>query len=157
MRNADIIALDRQRRPVLVAEVKARSLSPTGLRMAIEQLTTADPGIRFGMVVDYDLIRILNLGADSASAPLLTLKTVDILRHYDPEFTGATTESGIRVFHDYLGALVESWLRDLAYRWKSKPSESPPALKEVAEIGLLPLLEGGTTLSEVRVGNDLVC
>jgi hypothetical protein len=41
----------------------------------------------------------------------------------------------------YLTGLT-AWLRDLASRWNL---ETPPYKKELQEIGLLQLIEGGTT------------
>ena len=49
--------------------------------------------------------------------------------------------------------LIEAWLRDLAYNWKS---EIPPASEQIAAIGLLPLLAGGTTKSGVEIGGDFI-
>jgi hypothetical protein len=66
-----------------------------------------------------------------------------VLRHYDAEF------SNKRIFELYLTTLVEAWLRDLAYHWKS---EKPPASEQLAAIGLLQQLEGGTTQPEVALG-----
>ncbi len=51
----------------------------------------------------------------------------------------------------YLETLVEAWLRDLAYHWKS---ETPPESEKLAEIGLLQRLEGGTTHSLVNINGD---
>jgi hypothetical protein len=46
------------------------------------------------------------------------------------------------VFESYLLTLVEAWLRDLSYHWKS---ENPPGSEELRSAGLLKRLEGGTT------------
>ena len=64
------------------------------------------------------------------------LDTRQVLQHYDLEFPGK------RVFESYLLTLVEAWLRDLAYHWKS---ENPPGSEELGRAGLLERLEGGTT------------
>jgi len=45
------------------------------------------------------------------------------------------------VFESYLLTLVEAWLRDLAYHWKS---EDPPGSEELGKAGLIEKLEGGT-------------
>ena len=47
-----------------------------------------------------------------------------------------------RVFEDYLLTLVEAWIRDLAYHWKS---EAPPGSQELEQAGVLQTLAGGTT------------
>jgi len=48
---------------------------------------------------------------------------------------------------------VESWLDDLAYRWKS---EIHPASEQMEAIGLLPLLDGGQTKSDVEIRIDIL-
>jgi hypothetical protein len=68
--------------------------------------------------------------------PIVRLDTREILQFYDPEFPGK------RVFESYLLTLVEAWLRDLAYHWKS---ENPPGSAELERVGLLERLQGGTT------------
>jgi len=70
-----------------------------------------------------------------------------VLRHYEAEFGTK------RIFELYLTALVEAWLRDLAYHWKS---EKPPASEQLAAIGLLQQLAGGTTQLEVALNGDTV-
>ena len=74
---------------------------------------------------------------------LITLKTAAVLSHYDPEFGSKP------IFEPYLITLVDVWLRDLAYHWKVG---IPPASEQLAAIGLLQRLEGGTTQTEVEFG-----
>jgi hypothetical protein len=53
-----------------------------------------------------------------------------------------SASTGQSWFESYLLTLVEAWLRDLAYHWKS---EDPPGSEELGRAGLLEKLEGGTT------------
>ncbi|MBX6313393.1 MAG: hypothetical protein IRY99_10830 [Isosphaeraceae bacterium] len=148
---ADLIALDRDGQPVLLVAVRARVLSPRSIEAIVARLKTAGTGLAFGMVADFEAIRVFDLTAETPT-PLLVLKTDDVLRHYDPEFLCPSSASGARpVFHDYFETLVQAWLRDLAYHWKS---EAPPGSEALASIGLLQRLEGGATQSEVPLGVD---
>ncbi|MFN7384125.1 MAG: hypothetical protein ACK5RY_18675, partial [Dolichospermum sp.] len=59
-----------------------------------------------------------------------------VLEHYD-----VGSIEGI-IYQSTLITLTQSWLRDLAYHWKS---ETPPYIEEMKEIGLFTLLFDGTT------------
>lgn len=152
LRFADILAQGRDGRMVLIVEVKATELeSREAKQKVISQLKSylqaANTNIPFAMLVDLEDIEIFQ--GDNASLstkPIASLKTADVLRHYDAEF------SNKRIFELYLTTLVEAWLRDLAYCWKSK---NPPASEQLAGIGLLQQLEGGTTRQEVALGSTL--
>jgi hypothetical protein len=71
------------------------------------------------------------------------LNTREILGHYAPEFAGKDSRYvASPIFHDYVETLVEGWLRDLAYHWKSV---DPPGAEALAETGLLERIENGMT------------
>ena len=150
---ADLVAQDREGNPVLIAEIKAYPADEPAVRQLLSDLEAADPATPFGMLVDPQTISLYERSGDHSSAPVLQLMTADVLRHYDPEFAGERPRVGnAQFFRDYLGALVEAWLRDLAFRWKS---EQPPATKELEDVGLLRRLEEGTTTDEVSLGDPL--
>ena len=96
--------------------------------------------IRFGMVADRSAIRIVDFERDSGFVCILD--TADIRRESDPGFGTK------RTFHHYLTTLVNAWLRDLVYHWKS---QIPPGSESFQLIGLLPVLENGDTRREVPV------
>jgi hypothetical protein len=149
LRLADIVAQSSDGRMVLLVEVKSTELkNRVEKQRAISQvksyLQAANTDIPFVMIVDLENIEIFPGNGDDLSAePIASLKTGEVLRHYDAEFGNK------RIFEFYLTTLVEAWLRDLAYHWKS---EKPPASQHLAEIGLLQQLEGGTTQPEVALG-----
>ncbi|NEQ24077.1 MAG: type I restriction enzyme HsdR N-terminal domain-containing protein [Microcoleus sp. SIO2G3] len=150
---ADIVAQGRDGRMVLIVEVKATELkSREAKQETVSQLKSylqvANINIPFAMLVDLEDIEIFQ-GDNSSLSPKLiaSLKTMDVLCHYDTEFGTK------RIFELYLTALVEAWLRDLAYHWKS---EKPPASEQLAAIGLLQQLEGGTTQLEVSLNGNTV-
>jgi len=138
---------------VLIVEVKATELKSREAKQKIisqlkSYLQAANTNIPFAMLVDLEDIEIFQGDDASLSAkPIASLKTMDVLRHYEAEFGTK------RIFELYLTALVEAWLRDLAYHWKS---EKPPASEQLAAIGLLQQLEGGTTQLEVALNGDTV-
>lgn len=132
---------NRNENIVLLVETKAEKLEHIPRQNAISQLKTyylqnikqdIKKDIPFGMLVDWEEINIFSLTEEQNIKNSISLKTNDILSTYDPEF------SQKRIFNFHLETLVQSWLRDLAYHWNS---DSPPAYKEVAKIGLLSLME----------------
>jgi hypothetical protein len=144
----DIIAYNNEGEEVLIAEVKALAHAKqeafSQLKLYSKYLNKVIP---FLMLADLSEIDIFPGESTNVAEPLLTLKTVDILSHYDPEFANK------RIFDPYFETLLEAWLRDLAYHWKS---EKPPASDRVEKIGLLQLLADGTTKSEVVLESDTV-
>ena len=99
------------------------------------------------MMVNLENIIVFKWDGTLLSEAVLSLKTADILHYYDSKLGDQ------RIFEPYLTRLIEAWLRDLAYNWKS---EIPPASEQMAEIGLLPLLADGTTKSGVEIGGDFI-
>jgi hypothetical protein len=131
----DAAVVDRENHAVALVEVKAHP---------VERWTTILPGqlakaaerVAFVLTIDPDRIQLYRSGGEDLGEPIARLDTEQVLQHYDPELPGK------RVFESYLLTLVEAWLRDLAYHWKS---ENPPGSEELARAGLLEKLEGGTT------------
>jgi hypothetical protein len=139
----DIVALDKEGQIILIAEVKGLPLKFQGTKAQeyaslrlIDYLQAAKIAIPFAMLVDVDKIQILKWDGNNLSEPIVCFNTADVLSHYEPKFRDK------RIFSLYLKGLTEAWLRDLAYHWKS---EIPPFTNEMAEIGLLQLVEDGTT------------
>lgn len=137
---ADIIATDRDRHPVLLVEVKGYHPSADVLEQLRRYLVAGPAKVPFGMIVTPSEIIVFDLG-DTGAKPIVRLDTREILRKYDAEFGKK------RVFETYLISLVESWLRDLAYRWKWA---EPPGSEQLKRIGLAGQLQEGTTVTEVE-------
>lgn len=156
----DIVVLNKDKKIVLLVEIKNPQIK---INIAKEQLLSQleiywqianknqflvindDP---FAMLVDLENIDIFRYKI-SKSRPslqwLISFPTPNILSYYDAKF------SSKQIFNLYMTTLVEAWLRDLAYHWKS---EIPPGSQELADIGLLSQLVGGKTYSEVKIGVD---
>ena len=157
--DADIIALDKDDRIVALIEVKINQAKEKAAKQkiinrALKQikhflsiLSEKKVVIPYAMIVNLKDIMVFKWDGTVLSEAVLSLKTADILHYYDSKLGGQ------RIFEPYLTRLIEAWLRDLAYNWKS---EIPPASEQIAAIGLLPLLAGGTTKSEVKIGGDFI-
>src|SRR5262249_7644532 len=94
------------------------------------------PAAAFLLAIDPKCIHLYRLDEKELADPVVHLKTSEVLSHYDPDFDKE------RIFEKYLITLVEAWLRDLAYHWKS---EKPPGSEELQKAGFLGKVEGGTT------------
>lgn len=157
--DVDIIALDRDDRIVMLVEVKiiqaqekaAKQRIADGviswMKAALAKMSEQRTVIPYAMFVDTEQILIFKWDGMNLSEAVCSLNTGDILRYYEPEF------GSNRIFKRYLTRLVESWLRDLAYHWKS---EMPPASKQIEKINLLSLLAGGTTKSQVEIDANFI-
>lgn len=136
---ADIVALDKEDRPVLLVKVVAY---PPAEQFAEQEIVSALKKslahMPFAMIVDRRAIRVYSWDGERLRE-CFDLDTTDTLRTYsdtyDPERSGAS----------YLEALVGSWLRDIAYQWKSL---KPPGRQALEQSGLWDKLAGGITVSE---------
>jgi hypothetical protein len=139
---ADIIAEDREGRPVLLVEVKSKPITDEVAGWFLDDLAEAPETIAFGMLVDPATIQLYRRGEPS---PIRQFNAIEILRHYSPGYAGEETRSGHRlVLENHIRTLVGAWLRDQAYRWK--PGQ-PPMMKDLEEAGL----KDGTTTDEVAI------
>lgn len=131
----DAAVVDRENHTIALVEVKAHPVQRWATILPRQLAKYADR-VAFVLTIDPNFIQLYKSGEESLEEPIVRLDTRQVLRHYDPEFPRE------RVFESYLLTLVEAWLRDLAYHWKS---EDPPGSEELAKAGLLEKLEGGTT------------
>ena len=146
------VAIDSEERIVMLIEAQSRAITELDKKDFLGYLKAAEGVIPFGMMIDKEDIHIYAIDSANLDEPVCTLKVVEVLDRYDPEIA-ETQKSPYGPSAFYLSGLAESWLRDLAYNWKS---EIPPALEQMKAIGLLPLLEGGTTSSDVEIRIDIL-
>ena len=132
----DAAFVDRENHAVGLVQVKVTPLGERSATTLARQLATYGGPVEFVLTIDPERIHAYRSTANGIEGPIVHLDTPEILRHYDPEFPRE------RMFEPYLLTLVEAWLRDLAYHWKS---EDPPGSEELGRVGLLERLEGGTT------------
>lgn len=136
-RGFDGAVFDRENNPVALIQVKTRPLAKEWtplLRSELKRRTI--PPTDFLLAIDPVCIHLYRLTEKELNDPVVHLDTQKVLSHYDPDFTGK------RIFEHYLFTLVEAWLRDLAYHWKSA---NPPGSEELMAAGFLGRVEGGTT------------
>lgn len=157
--DVDIIALDKDDRVVVLIEVKIiQAQEPAAkqriadymiswMKAVLAKISEQRTIIPYAMFVDTEQILIFKWDGVNLSEPVCSLNTGEILRHYEPEFGKKW------IFEDTIETLIQSWLHDLDYHWKS---EIPPASEQIAAIGLLPLLVGGTTKSGVKLGGNRI-
>lgn len=141
---ADLVAKDSDGRIVLLVEFRGGAAEQQAISDITSYLKAVKMVIPFAMLVDLEDIQIFQWDGANLSEPISSLKTAAVLSHYDPEFGSK------RIFEPYLITLVDVWLHDLEFHWKSK---TPPASEQLAAIGLLQRLEGGTTQTEVELGS----
>ncbi len=139
----DFVALDKEGQIILIAEVKGNPFDSNrektkknAILQIIDFLKAEKALIPFAMFVDLENILFFRWDGKNLSEVILSLSTADVLSHYEPKFRSK------QIFNLYLLGLTEAWLRDLAYHWKL---EIPPFTKEMADIGLLQILEDGST------------
>ncbi len=133
--SADILVTTPQGRPLLVVEVKRRSLDQAA-RQQIEEYSQA-LGTEYVMGIDPQRILIAKTqnGHPDWKAAVI-LPTSEIVRHY----ADIPDLGGVEGF--YLESLIEAWLRDFSFSWKSK---EPPGYRELARIGLASRLRNSET------------
>lgn len=125
--------VDRENHAVALVQVKAHPVERWAT-IPPRQLAKSAERDAYVLTIDPDFIHLYRPTGENLGEPIAQFDTRQVLRHYDPEFPGK------RVFEPYLLTLVEAWLRDLAYHWKS---ENPPGSEELGRTGLLEKLEGG--------------
>jgi len=131
----DAVVMDRDNHAIVLVEARANPVKKSVTVPPRQPAGLTDP-IEFLLNIDPSTIHLYRSEGGVLQAPIVRLDTQEILQFYDPEFPRK------RVFESYLLTLVEAWLRDLAYHWKS---ENPPGSSELERVGLLERLQGGTT------------
>jgi len=134
----DAAVLDREDLPVALIEVKS-SPPVNGWSNWLRDMLNGNEVSRTEFLIAIDLTSIQFFPVkDTTLGEPVVFDTAAVLSRYDADF------SGKRIFEPYLLTLVEAWLRDLAYHWKSP---SPPGSNELKSLGFLNRIEGGTTRS----------
>jgi hypothetical protein len=131
----DAAVVDKDNHTVALVQVKAYPVE-SWASIFPRQLAKFAERVDFVLSIDPNCILLYRLEGENLGEPIVRLDTRQVLQRYDPEFPRE------RLFESYLLTLVEAWLRDLAYHWKS---EEPPGSEELGRTGLLEMLKGGTT------------
>lgn len=139
---ADVVVLDADEEPVALVEVKAtRAVDPDVDQETVRILRERAEAfsVPYFVIADLSHVRIFRRGSPE---PDLDLPSEALLACYEADFA---KKKATRIYHQYLERLVESWLRDVAYQWKS---DSPPYRAELERIGLAQRISRGSTVSE---------
>jgi len=125
-----IVVKDKDDRPMMFVDVRSyRTFSSEEL--TIHHLEDYQQ-VPFLMFVNLKQIRIYQSGNYQ---PVLILKTEEMFSFYAPNYQEYKV-----IFQEYLVSLVDSWLSDISYHWKS---QNPPFQMQINEVGLTSLLEKG--------------
>jgi hypothetical protein len=126
-----IVALDKDDQPVLMIDVRSSDFfALTDINILKMENYQHIPYLMF---VNSNVIRIFKT---PSFEEILRLNTKETLTFY------ATEINKKRVSTSFIMTLIQAWLRDLAYHWKS---EIPPHQEEIQKIGLLDYLIDGIT------------
>jgi hypothetical protein len=142
-KRADIIAFDLEEKAVLLIEVKKASIAVQHGEMQLAEYLRLMPAVvPYAMLVNTQEMRVYRWDGQRLDGPVVTLETARALTPYEPDFEQKP------IYEYYLIGLVEAWLRDIAYHWKSS---IPPYFEAMSNIGLAEQLAGGTTRSQVSL------
>ena len=139
---ADIVALDRHDRPVLIVGAEEDYPGPLVLASYREIVKAIKRDIPFAILADAENLSVFRKVQNHSLELLTMLPTRKILSFYDPNFVEG------RAFKDYIVGMIDSWLRDFMSHWKSP---TPPESEMMSAVGLASLLEHGRTKRRVRL------
>lgn len=141
----EIVILDSDELIVLLAQAQVRREKQGDTSEVISWLKVGNGAIPFVMFIDLEKIQIFKWDSLNLSEPVCVLNTVEVLTPYGLNLP----DQRISTYH--LGGRAGAWLRDLGSPWKS---EKRIAQKQIAGIGLLPLLKDGSVEPEVEIRID---
>jgi hypothetical protein len=152
--SADLIALDKNGRVILVADIRGSRVIKRTLPRFTSYLKATHTTVPFAMLVDPDTIQIIQWDGVNWSDVICSLKTIDVVKHYIRDFDEYMRDYETKsITEGYLGVLISVWLDDLAFHWKYT---TPPATEELATIGLLQRLTDGSTQRYMEIGGDII-
>jgi hypothetical protein len=139
---ADLVAFDREKRPILIVATEEREAEPIILASYREVLKAIRRDIPFAILADAEQMTIYRKDRTRSLEPVATIPTRDILRFYAPDHAEG------RVSKDFLAGMIDAWLRDFMRHWKSP---APPHSETMASLGLVSRLEHGQSKARVRL------
>jgi hypothetical protein len=131
----DILVTGEEGQSLLVVEVKRRPLNQD-IRQQITRYSKAVNAEFFMGIDPHHILVAKTLSGLPDWNSAIKLSTPTILRHY------GDVQNLDRVEGFYLQALIEAWLRDFSFSWKS---DKPPGYDELTRIGLAERLRNSET------------
>ena len=110
----DLVALDRDDRPVLIVGAEEKPANPIILAAYREVLKAIRRDIPFAMLANAQELTIYRKDRTRSLEVIATIPTRDILSFYDPNFRDGP------MFKSYIVGRIDAWLRDLMRHWKSR-------------------------------------
>ena len=130
----DLLVADPAGRPLIAVKADAVGRIDDylceGIVLSLRQTNVRVPYV---LLVDPDRLVLYPFAEGSLGEPLQVLETRSVLGAYEPEFGRKP------IFQTYLTALVDGWLRDLSYHWKSR---TPPGAATFEAVGLVSRMTG---------------
>jgi hypothetical protein len=139
---ADVVAFDRDDKPVVVVAADERPLYPQSIGFNLEVLQAIRKDIPFAILAYAEEMTIYRKHRTRSLEPVATIPTREIIRFYAPESVEG------RLFSRFIAAMIDVWLRDFMWHWKSP---TPPYSETMAALGLVERLENGWSKARVRL------
>ncbi|MEH1835793.1 MAG: hypothetical protein V7L29_28005 [Nostoc sp.] len=125
---SDITGWNKNGQKLLVSKIRSRDIQED-IKSKVEEILQFEYEhnkviVPYAMTVTPENIIFFKWDGKNLET-LYTFPTHEVMSEYDSEFAKK------RISEFYLEILVESWLRDLAYNWKT---DNPPKLQELKRI-----------------------
>jgi hypothetical protein len=139
---ADVVAFDRDDKPVVVVAAEEQLIYPVVLYSYLEVLSAIRKDIPFAILAFSEEMTIYRKRRTRPLEPLATIPTREIIRFYAPTFADQ------RLSKLFIAEMIDAWLRDFMWHWKSP---TPPYSETMASLGLVERLENGWSKARVRL------
>ena len=138
----DLVALDREGKPVLMVGAEGQEADPIILASYLEVFGAIRRDIPFAVLASPKNLILYRKDPSRAFEAIAEIPTRKILEFYSSNFEDGLT------FKEFLVGMIDAWLRDLMGHWKSP---TPPASETMKALGLADRLEGGSLKRRVRL------
>ena len=139
---ADVVAFDRDNKPIVIVAAEERLIYPESLASYREVLLAIRRNIPFAIIAFTEEMTIYRKHRNRSLDPVATIPTREIIRFYSPDFADRPVSA------EFIARKIDDWLRDFMGHWKSP---TPPFSRTMESLGLAARLEGGWSKERVRL------
>jgi hypothetical protein len=139
---ADVVAFDRDDKPVLMVSADEKLWFPESLGYYLEVIQAIRRDIPFAILAFSEEMTVYRKDRTRSLTSVATIPTREIIRFYAPEFADR------RVSALFIAGMIDAWLRDFMRHWKSP---KPPYSETMESLGLAARLENGWSKARVRL------
>jgi len=139
---ADVVAFDRDDRPVVVVAAADRMIYPQELDSYREVLSAIRKDIPFAILAFAEEMTIFRKHRTRSLEPVATIPTREVIRYYYPSLADR------RLSKTFIAGAIDVWFSDFIHHWKSP---TPPYSETMASLGLMERLENGRSKVRVRL------